>query len=389
MKNTIAALGAATTLLAASATMAGQLGPARLVDALRNQPDNTYDFVVTFAPGGPVDEALLQRPDARALPIIGAVALRITVKEALALAEGPDVEWVWYFHPDEALGNIRIIEAMGATVAASSNFANLSIGPPSSFFVQVPDYDSPVIRALQAAAADGVIPVVAIGNEGVRAPGYVNPWSIPPWVISVGAWDHTTDAVWAASSTALPEQIEAWPDVVAPGVDVISAWPTNLEKTAAQKARDEGDARFRATVPEAEWDLYTMMSGTSQATAMVTNAAATVFGFVRDLAQQQNSDYGDPMFSLEVGPDRISEHDRVVQRLTGTAEPTANGGMVYTYVFDEPWKLVKQILMDTAIPVPGAEPWQAGAGLVLPDHIRQQFPTAQPDPVKILPLKVK
>jgi subtilisin family serine protease len=224
---------------------------------------------------------------------------------------------------------------------------------------------------------------------GGLTPGYVNPWSTLDEVISVGAWDHTTNAVWSESSTALPDQMDAWPDVVAPGVDVISAWPTYLQKTPERKAKDEANERFRQTVPKESWDTHTMMSGTSQAAAIVTGSATQVFRFVYGVIESQDKQPGDKLFSLEGGPDRISDYDRLVPRLTGTAEPSANGGMIYTYEFDHPWKVVKQILIDTAQPIEGAKPWQAGAGLVSPDYIREQFGAFGIEPPTIVPYKVE
>ena len=85
----------------------------------------------------------------------------------------------------------------------------------------------------------------------------------------------------------------------------------------------------------------------------------------------------------------MSDYDRQAPRLTGTATPNDSGGMTYSYTLDEPWRLVKQILIDTAIPVPGARSWQAGAGLVDRDYINAQFGAYGSEPPQLLPVKVQ
>lgn len=372
---------------------AGEVGPARLTEALRAQPDQVYTFVVGF----PEDV----KPDAERLPMarggVEGIALlhgavtAMRVADAFALAGREDVRWVWYLHPDEAPGTVNVLKGLDYAVATIPlpNLANLSLGPPTSFYRETPELDAPVPRALRAAAERGLVAVAAVGNEGIAAPGFVNPWSMPPWVIAVGAWDHRTGGVWSGSSTARPDVVEAWPDVLAPGVDVIGPWTGARDKPERRRAYDENSERFRETVPEEDWDEYTMMTGTSQATQVVSGAAAQVLRYLNGFVEEHGRGPGDPLFELEAGPDRIDAYDLSAPRLTGTATPRDNGGVTYAYTLDAPWKLIKQILIDTAIPVAGAEPWQAGAGLVDPGYIRAQFGTYGVEAPKLLPIKVR
>lgn len=370
-----------------------EVGPARLTEALRAQPNQIYTFVIGFEEGVDWDAAALPMAKGAVDPIalVNGAVTTMRVADAFDLAAREDVLWVWYLHPDEATGTVNVLKGLDYTVATMPlpNLANMSLGPPSSFYRAEPEWDAPVPRALQAAANRGLIAVVAVGNEGDVAPGFVNPWSMVPGVISVGAWDHRTDGVWSGSSTGHPDIPEAWPDVVAPGVDVIGPWISARPKPDSHRVFDESHARFRETVPREDWDKYTMMTGTSQATAVVSGATAQVLRFVRGMVAEQGTQPGQPLFQLEAGPDRVNAYDAAVPRLTGTATPREDGGFTYTYSLDAPWKLIKQILIDTAIPIEGAEPWQAGAGLVDPDYIRAQFGAYGVEPPELLPVKVK
>ncbi len=378
------------SLAAMMPAAAGELGPKRLAEALRAQPDETYHFVVTFRDGTVPDPALGQRADATALTLLNGFALPLTVAEAFTLAETPGVEWVWYLHPAEAPVAIRVLQSIDytASVMDGPGLLNLSLGPPSQLYRTDTDPDAPIQRATGRAADLGLIPVIAIGNSGAQAPGFVNPWSTPPWVISVGAWDPAKDAIWEHSSTARPDQPESWPDLVAAGVDVIGPWPTDQEKPADRRAYDEANPAFLAMIAPQDRDKHTLRSGTSMATGVTSGAAAQVLQFLSGLVEEVQPAVGDQILELELGPEHLSEHDQQVARLTGTARPREGGGMIYTYTYDEPWKMVKQILLDTAIPVPGAAPWQAGAGRVDPDAIRERFGAYGIVKPQILPLKV-
>ena len=370
---------------------AGKVGPPRLVEALRAQPGEIYDYVVSFEEDETPDSGLAGQRETLPLKLLNGFAMRMPVADAFELADQPGIRWVWYLHPDEATGTIRVLQGLDYTVATLPlpNLANLSLGPPTKFYRTEPELDAPVQRALGAAAERGLIAIVAIGNTGEQAPGYVNPWSAPPWVISVGAWDHTTNAVWTGSSTAEPDRVDAWPDVVAPGVDVIGPWTSTREKSVERRAYDEANDRFRTQIPKEEQDKYTLMTGTSQAAAVVSGAAAQILRYLNGFIVEHKTSFGDALFELEAGPDRMSDYDRQAPRLTGTATPNGSGGMTYSYTLDEPWRLVKQILIDTAIPVPGARSWQAGAGLVDRDYINAQFGAYGSEPPQLLPVKVQ
>lgn len=63
--------------------------------------------------------------------------------------------------------------------------------------------------------------VVAAGNFGERGNNSLNPWSVAPWIISVGATYSDGKRLWEKSSRGIPNDPLYRPTVVAPGVDVI------------------------------------------------------------------------------------------------------------------------------------------------------------------------
>jgi subtilisin len=112
-------------------------------------------------------------------------------------------------------GNItkRVLAGMNWVVGTGVQILNMSLG--------VRRYD-PSFEAITAILrAQGVLPIIAIGNEGPgtsRSPGnYVD-------VISVGA-SAVNGSIWPRSSSEKfpPQQNRIVPSLVAPGVDIISA----------------------------------------------------------------------------------------------------------------------------------------------------------------------
>lgn len=359
----------------------GSFGPRDVLDTLKTRPEQRYPFIVRF------DDDLVESarkagldpaaPEVDALQLINGVSATIPVARALELSESAGVAQVWYLHPELAPLYVRTIKALQYNVETLPlpSLVNLSIGPEPRFWTETPYPEEPFHAATKAAAEAGLIPVIAIGNldRAERRAGWINPWCWPEWVICVGAYDPAAGAVAAFSARGAPDRPESWPDVVADGVDVIGPYPTHLTKSAERKRRDEANPRFRELIAPDKWDIYTLESGTSQATALVSGAAAQVLHFLKGmLAERAELATGAPLFSLTAPPDRITTYDERKPRLTGRATPQEDGSVVYEYAIDLPWKMVKQLLIDTALPVAGA-PHEIGAGLVERDYIQQQF----------------
>jgi subtilisin family serine protease len=123
----------------------------------------------------------------------------------------------------------EIAKAIDQAVADGMNVINLSIGEP-----EVEPRRDIVVRALDNAAAAGVVPVVAAGNDfGSAGFGSVGSPANAPAAITVGAstlgGDGTRPDVAAAFSSSGPTPVSLLPkpDVTAPGVDVLSSIPPN------------------------------------------------------------------------------------------------------------------------------------------------------------------
>ena len=124
----------------------------------------------------------------------------------------------------------EIAKGIDQAVADGMNVINLSIGEPEV----VPRRDI-VVRALDNAAAAGVVPVVAAGNDyDVGGLGTIGSPGNAPAAITVAAStmgngdgtrpDHIADFS-AAGPT--PVSLQLKPDVTAPGVDVLSSIPAH------------------------------------------------------------------------------------------------------------------------------------------------------------------
>jgi subtilisin family serine protease len=124
----------------------------------------------------------------------------------------------------------EIAKAIDQAVADGMNVINLSIGEPEV----APNRDI-VVKALDNAAAAGVVPVVAAGNDYDAAGlGSIGSPGNAPAAISVAAStmgngdgtrpDHIADF---SSGGPTPVSLQLKPDVTAPGVDVLSSVPAH------------------------------------------------------------------------------------------------------------------------------------------------------------------
>ena len=143
----------------------------------------------------------------------------------------------------------EIAKAIDQAVADGMNVINLSLGEP-----EVTPRRDIVVQALDNAAAAGVVPVVAAGND-FDATGYgsIDSPANAPAAITVGAssegGDGTSvdDAAYFSSAGPTPISLQVKPDVTAPGENVLSS------------------------IPPAAWQAW---DGTSMATPVVAGAAA-------------------------------------------------------------------------------------------------------------------
>jgi len=130
----------------------------------------------------------------------------------------------WVLKPVDCSGkplNVGRVAAVSMSFGASGNYSNVFL---------------PAIAKL---IESGIVPVAAIGNDGPYSSS--NPGNI--WgVIGVGATNYNDEVAWFSSYEEVewPQPPESWsfkggypktykkPDLVAPGVDVVGAWPGGL-----------------------------------------------------------------------------------------------------------------------------------------------------------------
>jgi subtilisin family serine protease len=121
----------------------------------------------------------------------------------------------------------EIAKAIDQAVADGMNVINLSIGEP-----EVEPRRDIVVKALDNAAAAGVVPVVAAGND-FDAAGYGSvgsPANAPAAITAAastmgGDGNHADHIASFSSGGPTPVSLELKPDVTAPGVDVLSSVP--------------------------------------------------------------------------------------------------------------------------------------------------------------------
>lgn len=365
---------------------AAKLQPQDKWTLLQARPDGVHTFIVRGVTSGL--PALTDRIRVLAgqtamadrivpLGFIDGVAAPMRVGDAASLAVHPDVTQVWYLHPRLAPLYVHIIMGLsyGVTTADLPAIASMSLGPPPDLMPLSGHDDEPMHAATRRAAEAGFLPVMAIGNYGRddgSNDGIVNPWARPPWVVAVGASHGDGTTLWSGSARGLDSDRCTWPDLVAEGVDSIGPWAASRPKPPSRHRRDLSIPAFIAGVPEAERNIRTIGSGTSFAVPRVSAAAAHIIHFVQ--AAGRAARHGqERLFALEIPRARFENAAHAAPRLAGAVTGETAGHVEVTYGLAPPWRLVKQLLIDCALPMPGYTPAQVGAGYLSPELVAEQF----------------
>jgi subtilisin family serine protease len=139
----------------------------------------------------------------------------------------------------------EIAAALEAAVQDGMNVINLSLGEP-----EIEPSRDIVVKAIEGAAAAGVVPVVAAGNDFADFGfGSVSSPANAPSAITVAAASKTNVIASFSSAGPTPVSLRAKPDVTAPGVSILSSVP-------------------------ASQGLWTTLQGTSMAAPHTAGAAA-------------------------------------------------------------------------------------------------------------------
>lgn len=155
---------------------------------------------------------------------VNVYSILLSVAKLKKLITSPEVLFVRYIH-DLANSPENIVGAFERLLIRndkSVRVVNLSLGPPTEEPQNLTEFD-PVRLAIKNAGEKGLLVVVAAGNNGPN-PNTLNPWSIGPNVISVGATDENKVLV-EKSSRGDPENSEFVPTVVSNGNDPLGIPP--------------------------------------------------------------------------------------------------------------------------------------------------------------------
>lgn len=374
-----------------------RLGPPDKREALLLRPEAVHRFIIMAEPGA--SESIVERltgfSSVERLELVDGWAVTGSVAEAARVAEAEGVALVWYLHRDMASVYVNTIRGLAFLAQADDGRpmpANISLGPPTSLMPLSAWPDEPMHRATLRAAEAGVVVVMAAGNYGSpdgAHDGWINPWCLPEWVICVGAATADRSRLFELSARGDPARPETWPDLVAHGVDSVGPWPTTVPKPASRRASDEANPIFTEKVAPEDRHLYTIASGTSFAAPKVSAAAAQVIHFLNGAIEQNGvADYGTPIFELTMERARWDRLAALAPRLSGQIIAADGQEVQVRYAIDAPWKLVKQLLIDTAIEMPGFHRHEVGAGFVDPDHVAAQFGKFEAVDMKLLPVRV-
>jgi serine protease AprX len=192
---------------------------------------------------------------------------------------------------------------------------NLSFGAD----VSLPYVTNPLSGAVEAAWASGITVVTSAGNEGA---GSVTSPGDDPWVVTVGSTNTTGPLALGTSPVADFSGSESFgryskPDVLAPGVSVVSLRAAGSTIDTANPTARIGDSYFRG-------------SGTSMSTALVSGIAADL------LQHHPNATPDDVKGALLDGGDPVTGSTAPVVDLQGaeTATPRADWWQRFPIAFD-------------------------------------------------------
>jgi len=189
-------------------------------------------------------------------PKVDLVDIRVGDAQGMSLTSDV-VDGLQWIHDHRALYNIRVVNL------------SLNSSVPESY------YTNPLDAAVEILWFSGIVVVVSAGNnQASERGGILYPPANDPFVITVGAADDVgtpdlvDDILGSFSAYGTTEDGFAKPDIVAPGVDIISAMAGTASTVFVERPA------HRVEAPPGVLDRYFRMSGTSMAAAAASGAAA-------------------------------------------------------------------------------------------------------------------
>lgn len=216
------------------------------------------------------------------------------------------------------------LESRGANPPADGFVACMSLGPPEPYPFLA---EEPVNIATRILSEHGIVVCVAAGNSGPEN-NTLNPWSVAPWVIGVGAAYYGGQRLYEKSSRGVPGSALYRPTVVAPGVEV----PTLRGNFPGEVVDPTG--------------RFALVTGSSFANALVVGIAATCCDWLGKLA-----------CSPQLAECRAVAEKEMKIRLLEIAPTT---------------EVLKRLITNMAVVMPGYGPHEVGAGFV-DDDIAAKF----------------
>ena len=189
----------------------------------------------------------------------------IAGQDGLGVAPGATVVSIKVAGRDGSTSLSQVIDGVGWAVEHADDYnlrvLNLSLGADAPMAWRA----DPLSAAVEMAWASGMAVVVSAGNDGA---GHVTSPGRDPWVITAGATDTrgtgstADDTVPAFSGSGHTGPVDK-PEIVAPGVDVVSVRVPGSTLDLAYPQARQGKSWFRG-------------SGTSMSTALTAGAAAVL-----------------------------------------------------------------------------------------------------------------
>jgi len=377
------ALSLLPLLLGATAppTTAGKLFPSEI----RNKLADAQSYSVIVLAARPKDleletflrkstEALVD-PGPLRIDLINGYAVKAKPLVLRRLGALPAVNAVWiipeeYF--DKYLATIRSIEYFVKNVPPPG-IIMMFFSPPAESLPIPYREGEPIHLATRKATDAGNLVIMAAGDAGPRA-GTLNPWCLARWVVCVGAATADGKKLWERTSRGLPGDPIDQLTVVAPGVDVLTTHPQRIPKTPEMLAAEKRIG-FEEIIPPDERPFLTVASGSYLAAAGVGAAASQIFFYLKAALRGQALQRGGDKsilipYSKPLPPNNARPGDR--RRLAGEVKVLA-GRPVAVYPAEPSPLIVKQILMDAAVPIPGYREHEIGHGFVSREMIDTLF----------------